>query len=92
RIIGLFILPVTTILLSIFYGWLQRKTDSIWAPSLAHAAHNSISGLILMLLFMGGPNWIFLSHFGILTWIPLGLICAWILLTSQLTLPRENRL
>lgn len=92
RIIGLFILPVTTILLSIFYGWLQRKTDSIWAPSLAHAAHNSISGLILMLLFIGGPNWIFLSHFGILTWIPLGLICAWIILTSQLTLPGENRL
>lgn len=86
RILGLFILPITTILLSIIYGWLQLKTDSVWAPSLAHAAHNSISGLILMLLFMGGPNWIFLSHFGILTWIPLGLICAWIILTGQLSL------
>jgi hypothetical protein len=44
---------------------------------------------LTILLFMGGPNWIFAGYPGILSWIPLGAMCAWIILTGQLT--PENR-
>jgi len=84
RILGLFIFPVFTVLLSIILGWLRIKTGSVWSASFAHAATNAIGGGLTMLLFMGGPNWIFVGYPGILSWIPLGVLCAWIILTGQL--------
>jgi membrane protease YdiL (CAAX protease family) len=90
RILGLFIFPVFTVLLSIILGWLHLKTGSIWSASLAHAATNAIGGGISLLLFMGGPNWIFVGYPGILSWIPLGALCAWIILTGQLTPIKRN--
>jgi len=84
RILGLFIFPVFTVLLSIILGWLRLKTGSIWSASLAHAATNAIGGGLLILLFMGAPNWVFVGYTGILSWIPLGALCAWIILTGQL--------
>jgi membrane protease YdiL (CAAX protease family) len=85
-IVGLFVFPVGTILLSIIFGWLRLQTGSIWSSSLAHAATNSIGAGFTTLLFMGGPNWIFVSYLGPLGWIPLGALCAWIVLTGQLKL------
>jgi membrane protease YdiL (CAAX protease family) len=84
RILGLFIFPVFTVLLSIILGWLRLKTGSIWSASLAHSATNTIGGGLTILLFMGAPNWIFVGYAGILSWIPLGALCAWIILTGQL--------
>jgi len=84
RILGLFIFPVFTVLLSIILGWIRIRTGSIWPVSLAHAATNTIGGGLSVLLFMGGPNWVFVGYPGILSWIPLGGICAWIILTGQL--------
>ena len=78
-ILGLLLFPVGTILLSIIFGWLQRRTGSVWAPSLAHAASNAIGSSLTLVLFLGGPNWIFLSYLGILAWIPLGAVCVWII-------------
>jgi membrane protease YdiL (CAAX protease family) len=78
-LLGLVLFPVGTTLLSIIFGWLQHNTGSVWAPSVAHAATNAIGASLTLLLFMGGPNWIFLSYLGILAWIPLGAVCACII-------------
>ncbi len=36
------------------------------------------------LLFLGGPNWPWVSYLGILGWVPLGGLSAWIILTDRL--------
>ena len=66
RYLGLIVFPITTVFLSIIFGWIQNKADSVWAPSLAHAATNSVGSSLLLVLFMGGPNWIWVSYVGIL--------------------------
>jgi len=81
---GLIVFPVSTILLSIIFGWLRLRTGSVWSCSLAHSATNAVGGSLTMLLFMGGPGWICVSYLGILSWIPLGGLCAWIILSGQL--------
>jgi membrane protease YdiL (CAAX protease family) len=83
-LIGLAVFPVSTTLISIIFGWLRLRTGSIWASSLAHAATNAVGGALTTLLFMGSPNMIFVSYLGILSWIPLGALSAWIVLTGQL--------
>jgi membrane protease YdiL (CAAX protease family) len=83
-LLGLIVFPISTTLVSIIFGWLRLRTGSIWASSLAHAATNVVGGSLTMLLFLGGPNLIFVSYLGILSWIPLGTLCAWIVLTGQL--------
>jgi uncharacterized protein len=81
---SLLVFPVNTILLSIIFGWLRLKTLSIWASSIAHGATNSFGASVTLLLFAGGPNFILVGYLGILSWIPLGALCLWILLTKQL--------
>jgi membrane protease YdiL (CAAX protease family) len=85
-ILGLFVFPVSTMLLSIIFGWLRLRTGSIWSSSLAHAATNVIGGSLTLLLFVGGANWISVSYLGLLGWLPLGALCAWIVFTGQLKL------
>ena len=84
RLLGLAVFPVSCVLLSVVFGWLQGWAGSVWAPSLAHAATNAVGGSLLTLLFLGGPNWIFASYLGILGWAPAGLLCLWIVLTGRL--------
>jgi uncharacterized protein len=81
---GLLVFTVNTILLSIIFGWLRLKTGSIWSSSIAHGATNSFGASITLLLFAGGPNFILVAYLGILSWIPFGALCLWILLTKQL--------
>ncbi len=81
---GLLIFPVTGIFLSIIFGWLRLKSGSIWSCSLAHAATNTIAAGLYLYLFAGGPSLIFVSYAGILGWIPLGALSAWIVFTGQL--------
>jgi membrane protease YdiL (CAAX protease family) len=83
-LLGLLVFPVSTTLISIIFGWLRLRTGSIWASSLAHAATNSVGGSLTVLLFAGGPGLIFVGYLGILSWIPLGALCAWIVLTGQI--------
>jgi len=83
RLVGLIVFPIATIFLSIIFGWLRMKTRSIWCPSLAHAATNAIGGSLLLLL-LGSKNAIFTSYAGILGYVPLGLLSAWIVFTGQL--------
>jgi membrane protease YdiL (CAAX protease family) len=83
-LIGLVVFPVSTTLISIIFGWLRLRTGSIWASSLAHAATNAVGGSLTTLLFMGGPSMIWVGYLGVLSWIPLGALSAWIILTGQL--------
>ena len=83
-VLGMLVFTVSTILLSIIFGWLRMRTGSIWSASLAHSATNAVGGSLTLLLFAGGPNWIFVSYVGVLGWMPLGILCAWIVLTGQL--------
>jgi membrane protease YdiL (CAAX protease family) len=83
-ILGLLVFPVSAVLLSIVFGWLRLRTGSVWAASLAHAATNASGASLITLLFTGGPNWLLVSYFGVLGWIPLGALCAWIVLGRRL--------
>jgi membrane protease YdiL (CAAX protease family) len=83
-IAGLAVFPVTTVLLSIIFGWLRLRTGSVWTASLAHAATNAIGGSLTLLLFLGGPDTILVGYTGMLSWIPLGGLCAWIILSRQM--------
>ena len=86
-ILGVMVVTITFILHSIIFGWLRVKTGSIWAPSLARAATITVGGTFTYSLFgglWGDPNWIFVSFVGILAWIPLGILCGWIVMTGQL--------
>jgi membrane protease YdiL (CAAX protease family) len=73
---GLLVFPVCTVLLSIIFGWLRWKTDSIWSSCIAHGATNVLGLSITILLFLGGPHFLYVSYLGILSWMPLGVICA----------------
>jgi membrane protease YdiL (CAAX protease family) len=83
-VLGLILFPVSTTLISIILGWLRLKTGSVWAASLAHAATNAIGGSLTTLLFAGGPDPIFVTYLGLLGWLPLGTLCAWIVFSGQL--------
>jgi uncharacterized protein len=67
------------VLLSIVFGWLRRRSGSVWVTSLAHSATNAIGGSLTLLLFPDRTNQLFLGYIGILSWIPLGLFCVWII-------------
>ena len=84
RLPGLVVFPVSTVLLSIVFGWLMLRTGSVWAPSLAHAATNVVGSSLVLLLFFGGPNWLLLSYVGVLAWVPLGALSLWIVATGRL--------
>jgi uncharacterized protein len=84
RLLGLTVFPVSTILLSIIFGWLRLRSGSIWSTCVAHAATNAIGGGLIFLLFSGGPNWILVSYLGVFGWLPLAAVCAWILITGRL--------
>ena len=73
------VFTINFVLKSIIYGWLRVKTGGIWAPCLASGAFTAIGAL-----GDGGPFWLYISGFAILGWIPLGILCAWIILTGQL--------
>lgn len=85
---ALVIFPVGCIFFSIIFGWLRLQTGSIWSSSLAHSANNSVGPLIL-LLFGGVPSLLYISPAGLLGWIPLGALSAWIVFTGRLTPANE---
>jgi membrane protease YdiL (CAAX protease family) len=80
--LGLIVFPVFTVLMSIMLGWLRQRTGGIWAGCLAHSAADMTGGLSAY-LFYGNGQWILTSYAGVLAWIPLGVVCAWIVLTSS---------
>jgi membrane protease YdiL (CAAX protease family) len=83
-LLGLLIFPVSCILLSIILGWLRMKSGSIWTVCLAHSATNAIGGTLTLLLFLGRADFLFTGYLGILSWLPLGVLAAWIVFTGRL--------
>jgi membrane protease YdiL (CAAX protease family) len=81
---SLLVFLISTILLSIIFGWLRYRTGSVWAPSLAHAATNYLGAHLTRLWFAGESNYIWWSYLGVLGWIPLGIFCGWIIFSGQL--------
>ncbi|MGA9382141.1 MAG: CPBP family intramembrane glutamic endopeptidase [Phormidium sp.] len=90
QLLGLLIFTGFTVLLSIILGWLRLKTGSVWAASLGHGATNAIGGSLTLMLFSGERNWIWVGYNGILAWIPLGIVCVWIIFTGQLHSVKEG--
>jgi len=80
---ALLVFPVTTVFLSIIFGWLQLKTGSVWSAALAHSATNAIGLSLTLLLFAGGANLLLVSYLGILGWIPLAALSMWIVFSGQ---------
>ena len=78
---------VCTVLISIIFGWLRRRSGSIWVTSLAHAATNAIGGSLTTLWYPATANALLVFYGGVLSWIPLGLFSAWIVLRGD---DREN--
>jgi membrane protease YdiL (CAAX protease family) len=76
--------PVTAVfcggavLISIVFGWLRERSGSVWATSLAHSATNAIGGSLTLLYFSLQAKGLLLGYIGMLSWIPLGLLCIWI--------------
>jgi len=87
---GLIVFTVGAVLLSIIFGWLRLKSESIWCASLAHAATNAVGGNMSILLFGGGASLLYVLDLGILSWVPLGALSAWIVLTGQLNPAKEK--
>jgi membrane protease YdiL (CAAX protease family) len=73
-IAGSLLLTALAILLAYIFEWLREKSGSIWAPSLAHAATNSIGGLAL--LWLGPASPAVVGYGGILALPPLTLVCV----------------
>lgn len=76
--LGVVLFPVTSILLSIIFGWLRDKGHSIWTASLAHSATNTIGGTLSVLWFYGIASQVWVGYQGVLAWLPLGAFCIWI--------------
>jgi membrane protease YdiL (CAAX protease family) len=83
-LLGLVVFPVTTILLSVIFGWLRARTGSVWVTCLAHSATNGVGGALLAFLYRGGGHFLITSYVGVLGWIPLGLLSLGLLATGQL--------
>jgi len=83
-LVSLIVFPVSTIFLSVIFGWLRLQTGSIWSAALAHSATNAIGVSLSLLLFSGGGSLLLVSYLGILGWIPLGAFSAWIVLSGRL--------
>jgi membrane protease YdiL (CAAX protease family) len=89
-LLGLIVFPITTVLLSIVFGWLRAKTGSVWVTCLAHSATNGVGGALLAYLYLGGGSFVLTSYVGVLGWIPLGLLCLGLLVTGQLRRSRPS--
>ncbi|HEY1961510.1 MAG TPA: type II CAAX endopeptidase family protein [Rhizomicrobium sp.] len=73
---------IGTIMFSIIFGWLHRRSGSIWVNSLAHSATNVIGGSLTALWFPASVR-LYVGYAGLLSWIPLGLLCVWIILCGR---------
>ncbi|WP_051693781.1 CPBP family intramembrane glutamic endopeptidase [Desulfohalovibrio reitneri] len=82
-VLGMAVFTVSLIFLSIIFGWLRRSSGSIWPVCLAHASCNAVGGSLVSLGVIQGftPAAAFL---GMLGWLPLGGLAAWVASTGRL--------
>jgi membrane protease YdiL (CAAX protease family) len=82
-ILGLLLFPLSTVCLSILIGWVRTRSGSIWPACLAHSGVGIIGSSLVAYLFMR-PDSISRFHLEVVTWIPLVVLCAWVVLTGRL--------
>lgn len=73
--------PPTCVLLSVFFGWLTEGSGSVWAPNLAHSAHNTAFSWLLVSVPAGvsasaSATWVMLL-------VPYAAVAAWIVLSGK---------
>ncbi len=83
-VLGMIAFTGGCIFMSIIFGWLREKSGSIWPVCLAHASGNAVGGS-LVLLAVPGYSGVAVSFLGWLSWIPLGGLAGWILMTGRLS-------
>lgn len=66
--LGAGVFLVTTVLMSIIFGWLNDRTGSIWVPSLAHSATNAVGASLTVLWFYGAGVPVLTAYVGVLAW------------------------
>ena len=76
-VFGSAIFVVIAILLAYVFGWIFRRSGSIWASSLAHAATNGVGGTLTVLWFAGTSPTI-VGYAGLLAVPPLLAVCAYV--------------
>lgn len=79
--LGLLLYPLNMMITSVLYGWLQLRSGSIWAVSLAHAAGNTLLNPLLSSL-LPQLDWPLVWAGYRLT--ILALLSGWIVLSGQL--------
>lgn len=72
--LALLIHPINSVFISIFYGWLQARSGSVWPACLAHAVDNSIISGMLGLLIDDVPPVIAWGGFGMAGYAVLSLL------------------
>ena len=85
--VGLVTATVFAILMAIILAWLRLRTRSVWSSSLAHAGTNMVLAMLSTALLAGGAkiDW---AVDDLLQSVPLAAICAWIILSGQLSAER----
>ena len=71
---GLLLMPIGTIFMAIFLGWLYLRSKSIWMPTLAHAAMNLCGSLLLTEMVMQRDE-LFLQSSWIVGWGLVAVLC-----------------
>jgi hypothetical protein len=69
----------TVVAASFFYGYLRLASGSVWPASIAHATHNTISGMITGFTVTSAPllvNGYLLGEFGILITAAAAIVAA----------------
>jgi len=74
NMLGLLIHPVNSVFISIFYGWLQARSRSVWPVCLAHAVEDSIISSALGLLMADVPLMLAWGGFGMAGFAVLSLL------------------
>lgn len=83
---GALMMCVSCVALGILLSWVYEKTQSIWAPALAHGAFNAAAGMGTFCLAPGTTSMILgPTPLGLVAGIPLFALAAWIWFKTQAT-------
>ncbi len=84
--LGILVMTVGCMLLGVILGWLYLKTQSPWAPALAHGTFNAVAGISFYFLHPEGLDTALAGNpLGVAGWAAMLLVIAGLLLTRQLT-------
>ena len=84
-VLGIFMMVILTVLVGIILSWLYLKTNSPWAPALAHGSMNAVASLSLLFLVPGFDIAIGGTLASVMGWIPLAAFVLWLVLTNRVT-------